>query len=137
MLVARGNIWSYEADWVVVTTNGIVKKNGEAVMGRGVARQAKDRFPNLARRLAHVLKRRGNHIAIFEDIKIVTFPTKHNWKDSSSLELIDQSCVEIASLPYDATFVMPKPGCGLGNLTWNQVRPILEKRLDDRFTVVT
>ncbi len=136
MKTAKGNLWSYDADWKVVTTNGIIKKNGEAVMGRGVARQAKDRFPKLPYRLARHLKTRGNHVAVFEDIKVITFPTKHHWKNPSSLKLIEQSCIEIASLPYSETFVMPKPGCGLGGLDWEIVRPILEERLDDRFTVL-
>ena len=31
-----GDLWSYPADYRVVTTNGIIKKDGEAVMGAGV-----------------------------------------------------------------------------------------------------
>jgi len=39
-----GNLWEIEADWRVITTNGFVKKDGRAVMGRGVARQALQRY---------------------------------------------------------------------------------------------
>jgi len=39
-----GNIWNYynKGNWIVITTNGTIKKNGEAVMGRGVALEAKN-----------------------------------------------------------------------------------------------
>jgi len=135
-MTSKGNLWTYPADWRIVTTNGIVKKNGEAVMGAGIAKQAALRFPRLPTMLGDYLKKRGNHVGIFEEFKIITFPTKNHWKDASSLRLIDQSCIEIASTPMGVKFVMPKPGCGLGGLQWEDVRKVCEKRLDDRFIVL-
>lgn len=42
----KGNIWTlYDSDptcYICITTNGFVKSNGEAVMGRGTALQAMD-----------------------------------------------------------------------------------------------
>jgi len=133
---AKGDLWKYPADWRIITTNGFVKKNGEAVMGRGTAWQAKTRYPELATRFGDFLNRCGNHVGIFEDIKLLTMPTKHHWIDDSDLLLIEQSCVELASLPYQETFVMPTPGCGCGKLLWSEVRLIIEPILDDRFTVL-
>lgn len=136
MKICRGNLWTYKADWRIIPTNGVIKKNGEAVMGAGLALQAKIRFPSLPKRLAAKIEQLGNHVAIFEDIKIITFPTKNNWKDKSLLRLIEQSCIEIASLPYNDTFAIPRVGCGLGGLRWEDVEPILKERLDNRFIVL-
>jgi hypothetical protein len=133
---AKGDLWKYPADWRIITTNGFVKKNGEAVMGRGTAWQAKTRYPELARRFGEFLNNRGNHVGIFEDIKLLTMPTKHHWIDDSDLLLIERSCVELASLPYQETFVLPTPGCGNGKLLWSEVKLIIEPILDDRFTVL-
>lgn len=35
MIEVKGNLWTYPAEVRVITTNGFVKKNGEAVMGIG------------------------------------------------------------------------------------------------------
>ena len=49
----KGNIWkAYEnGDWVAITTNCVVNKNHHAIMGAGIAKQAKDRFPQLPKLL--------------------------------------------------------------------------------------
>jgi len=54
--------------------------------------------------------------------------------------LIRQSArqlVEMADKFGWGSVVLPRPGCGNGGLDWDDVRPILEAILDDRFTVVT
>lgn len=53
MKEVTGNIWDYHEKgyWIVITTNGTVKANGEAVMGRGVALQAKRKYQGLPWRL--------------------------------------------------------------------------------------
>ena len=58
-----GDIWDYHAKghWVGITTNAVTKENGEAVMGRGIALQAAQRFPLLARQLGAKLRHDGNH----------------------------------------------------------------------------
>ena len=136
MKIAKGNLWTYPAIWRVITTNGFVKKNGEAVCGRGTAYQAKMRYPDFSIRLGKFLNAHGNHVGIFEDIKLLTMPTKHHWIDNSDLLLIERSAVELASLPYDETFVLPMVGCGNGNLDWAEVRLVIEPILDERFTVL-
>ena len=42
MIETSGNLWHFHTQgrWVVTTTNGSVRKDGCAVMGRGVAREA-------------------------------------------------------------------------------------------------
>jgi len=46
-----GDIWTFwlQGHPICITTNGHVKRNGEAVMGRGIALQAATRIPELPR----------------------------------------------------------------------------------------
>lgn len=63
MIEVFGNLWEYEADAVCITTNGYTKNNGEAVMGRGCAKEATEMFPKISLYLGQKLKRDGNHVA--------------------------------------------------------------------------
>ena len=47
MKEVKGDIWKSDCDIIAITTNGVVKKNGELVMGRGIASQAKQRYPDI------------------------------------------------------------------------------------------
>ncbi len=49
MLETIGDIWKYadQGDVIVITTNGSLTRDGRAIFGRGVARQAALRFPDL------------------------------------------------------------------------------------------
>lgn len=131
---------------VCVTTNGIIRKDGTAVMGAGIAKTANQRF-NLATKLAERLKKNGNTVCdlgeyTFKTSKfhIVSFPTKQDWKDKSPLWLIKRSAEQLVDIVnthnYKHIFLTP-PGCGLGGLDYEtEVKPMLEKIFDDRFTIV-
>lgn len=142
MIEVTGNLWTYPADVRVITTNGTVKVNGECVMGRGCAREAKMRHPTIPKVLGDGLKRIGNHVQhLWGDTKgniIFSFPVKHDWRQKADLELIARSALELAmALPDRLTVVLPRPGCGNGHLDWKDVQPILAPILDDRFHVIT
>lgn len=145
---AFGNIWDFHSQgkWIVITTNGTVKSDGSCVMGRGVAKQAKEKHPSLPFCVGDMIKRNGNHVYMFPQYKIITFPVKHNWYEKADINLIEQSTKELkemilqldqnVSLPSDTFFYMVRPGCGNGQLNWKDVKPILEKYLDNHFIVV-
>ena len=141
MIEAQGNMWDYPADYRVITTNGFVKANGECVMGRGCAKEAKTRFPKLAKELGTKIRDEGNKLFYFPSYSLLTFPVKHNWWEKADLRLIKGSAVALAawleSEPDYAVVVLPRPGCGNGQLSWDEVKPILEPTLDDRFHVIT
>lgn len=133
-------------DAVCVTTNGIVKRDGSAVMGAGIAKQANLKF-SLSRTLGVYLKQHGNRVfnmGLVTDqtrrYRIFTFPTKHDWRDNSDLSLIIQSAHELVALCDKLniqTCYLPPVGCGLGNLDWEtQVKPAIAPILDDRFIVI-
>jgi hypothetical protein len=140
----RGNLWELAKNKVLcITTNGTVKTNGECVMGRGIALQAKQRYPGIAKAVGDSIRNNGNIvrlIAVTRDYKLVTFPVKHNWYEKADIDLIAKSCKELVALAdrYNMTEIfLPRPGCGNGKLNYADVKPILEQYLDDRFIVVT
>jgi len=89
MNLEEGNLFEFEGDVVCITTNGCVKSNGMAVMGRGVAKQAAILFPEVPKILGMNLAIMGNSPSILiDDIGgkslregrtrcLVSFPTKH------------------------------------------------------------
>lgn len=128
-----GDLWRFPADYRIITTNGTVRMDVKAVMGRGCAREAAVRFPHLAGELGGRIRRSGNHVYWFRDYQLVTFPVKHAWYETASLELIERSVRELLNLindialheERDRTFVLPRPGCGNGGLKYDAVRPLL------------
>lgn len=141
MTEIKGDIWKVgQGFWAIcVTTNGIVKNNGCAVMGQGIALQAVQRYPGIDRRLGDLLRQKGNHVYLLNaDLTkpfIISFPTKNDWRDDSSLALIQQSAHELCELMdhYRAlTVIMTRPGCGNGHLYWPDVREVLLPIFADR-----
>lgn len=144
MKIEKGNILDYigKCDIVCVTTNGIVKPNGELVMGAGCALSFKRAFPSLPKTLGEKIKSKGNRPVVggkVENTYIVSFPTKNHYKENSNLELIKNSALFLVKIAdyYKATSIyIPSPGTGLGNLSKDIVYDELKKILDDRFTIV-
>lgn len=62
--------------------------------------------------------------------------------EKADLELIERSCKQLKAMFGFASgrsreeVYLVRPGCGNGGLDWGDVKPILEKYLDDRFIVV-
>ncbi len=74
MFETAGDIWEYSGlSVIVITTNGSLTRDGRAVLGRGVARQAATKFPGLAVILGRLLTECGSHVFDLGN-DIVTFP---------------------------------------------------------------
>ena len=136
------DIWAvHDAGEVIcITTNGSVMGNGACIMGGGTALQAKQRFPDLPYKLGTKIQQWGNHLYYFPEYRIIAFPVKYTVQENASIGLIEQSCVRLMNLlstgriPGDV--YLPKPGCALGGLTWEEVRPVIEPILSDQVIVV-
>ena len=139
----KGNLWDLhkKGKWITIPTNGSYKATGEAVMGAGLALEAKIKFPHLPIVLGENLSDVGNLPWFFERYRLVTFPTKKSYTDSSAdLSLIKNSCkVLVARMDMFkiTSLYMPRVGCGCGRLSWPVVEALLVNYLDDRFTVVS
>jgi hypothetical protein len=132
-------------------------------MGAGVAGQAARLMPGLAAQLGDLVAVHGNVPVPVPELRLLTYPTKpgrHVLADRSAHDgWMCQSRVrtsacerEVARLVWHSAHLLvelvgalslagpvllPRPGCGLGGLSWDKVRPALAGVLDDRFVVVT
>jgi len=134
-----GNLTRFDS--VFITTNGFVKHNGACVMGAGIARVVRDRFPGIDRKLGAYINKYGNRaFNLFElhGIRFLSFPVKHNWWEQADIELIRtsaQQAMELADKFGLKNIALPQPGCGNGKLDWSIVEPVLSGILDDRFII--
>jgi hypothetical protein len=146
-------------DVMCITTNGTMKKNGRAVMGRGCALEARTRFRDIDLHLGQLIQEGGNvphflgyvtahktfHLAGaeaeligFRHSQLWSFPVKHTWNQKADLQLIRWSAhlLREAMGDSDVEVAIPRPGCGCGNLEWPEVRWALSTLLDNRFTII-
>lgn len=145
MIEMCADIWElYDAGKVVcITTNGHRKKNGEAVMGRGTARQAVRRWPKLTKALGELIRRKGNVVQLVHP-RLLAFPVKGidgisdgtnvvahkrrqfpsgsavpGWALKVDLDIIRRSLAELAESREEygwKQIYLPRPGCGAGEL---------------------
>lgn len=80
-----GNLWDQpsrkDVDAICITTNGFVKTNGEAVMGRGCAKEYAERVPNAPAVLGKAVLEGGNVPTVLThdpdtETTVVSFPVK-------------------------------------------------------------
>lgn len=168
MKESKGNIFKVACDAVCVTTNGFVKSNGLAVMGRGCAATVAKNFPKVPGKLAQHIGKNGNCVGVIyhnNGIQLVSYPVKPvstvfdgnnvvrhmtnkfrigdrvpGWAAVAEMGIIERSARELVALTDEMGWkevILPRPGCGAGELSWEQVRPVLADLLDDRFTCMT
>lgn len=142
MIEVYGDVWDYLAYVLCIPTNGDIKRNGAAVMGRGVAEQATKRHPSIAMRLGRSLEDRGNVVSLLDvgtHPMLMSFPVKHHWHEKADLVLIKESAIElarIANTTEDKVYVLPHPGCGNGQLNWGEVKPVIEDILPNNVHLI-
>jgi hypothetical protein len=142
-----GDMWTVypTTDLFLITTNSTLRRDGALVMGRGIARQARDRFPGLDKVLGqHILNLCGNEgeygLLIsprWPEAKLGVFQVKRHYSHAASVELIQHStnalCAWCTEQPK-AIVVLNFPGIGNGRLPRTAVLPILQQ-LPDTVTI--
>jgi hypothetical protein len=66
--------------------------------------------------------------------------TVPGWACVADLKIIKKSCKELVALTDKHGWkkvLLPRPGCGAGELQWAEVKKVIEKYLDNRFVSVT
>lgn len=121
------------------------------VMGAGLAFLFKQHYPDnyeayvkackeglIKPGLCHVFTRKVSPIEPHPEY-IINFPTKRHWRDKSLIEDIDAGLKHLRFLADTYQFrhmSIPRIGCGLGGLKWDDVRPLIEKHFKGAKTQV-
>lgn len=130
----QGNLFESKADILVNTVNLV------GIMGKGVAKEFKNRFPDMFEDYSKACKEKkiGNgilHIFSEDDCIIVNLPTKQHWRNDSDYELIQKGLIGLRGFLMNfgpsVTVVVPALGCGCGNLEWSRVKVLIKYYLKD------
>lgn len=135
-----GNILDSSAQCLVNTVNC------EGFMGKGIAYQFKEKFPENNKQYIQACKQGdfsiGKILFFKENEKIIAnFPTKNKWREKSQYSYIEDglnTLVDEIKLNNITSIAIPPLGCGNGGLDWNQVKQmIIEKmsKLDISITI--
>lgn len=127
--LVKGDIFEAKVD---VLVNPV---NTEGVMGAGLAKLVRYRFPKAYEAWR---KRPNSHIGdlvvvlsgVDQPAWIYNVPTKDRWRNPSRLSYITAAVdtIKAASLRYNIqSIAIPALGCGLGELQFDNVRPLIEK----------
>ena len=131
----KGDILQADAEALVNTVNCV------GIMGRGIALQFKNDFPENFKAYAVACAQeevRPGKMFVYETRKlgnpkfIINFPTKRHWRGKSRLEDIDAGLVALAEeirARGIRSIAIPPLGSGLGGLNWADVRPRIEASL--------
>lgn len=131
---------------IAFTSNCMLDKNKQLVMGGGIALTFKQMFPNLPYKFGQHIQNIGE-LKYFQNpqvlhtlesytidegfhnlIDVFAFPTKTDFKLDSTYKLVERSTKQLLfllnSMNINKCLITP-PGCGLGNLSWDKVKIIL------------
>ena len=109
------DIFSIDADALVNPVNCMGQWNA------GLAKQFRQRYPKMP---TPKLKIGELYVYRYFDLYIVNLPTKNDWRNKSKLEYIEAGLISLAKLEFDS-IAIPKLGCGLGGLSWLDVKPLI------------
>lgn len=123
MIEKTCNLWIEPAEYRCILTSAAVQ-GGEAVLDSASARAAADRFAGLALDLGRLLTARGNHVHLIRP-GLCSFPIKQYQWSGPTLAIIERSARELVQLVGAAKTLLPRPGCGLGELAWEDVAKVL------------
>jgi O-acetyl-ADP-ribose deacetylase (regulator of RNase III) len=131
----RGDIIREDAEALVNTVNCV------GVMGRGIALQFKNAFPENFKAYAAACRNeevQPGRMFVFETghltnpLYIINFPTKRHWRGKSRMEDIEaglKALVDTVRQYNIHSIAIPPLGSGLGGLDWSETRPRIEATL--------
>lgn len=148
MKIKSGDMWSCITEpnsLFLITTNSFLKKDGTLVMGKGIAKEARDRDPSIAVTLGNLILRKCGHLGKYGVIigpmkKFGIFQVKYNFLEDANLDLIEFSATKLMSIlnlpDYTGyTANLNYPGIGNGRLSRKEVTEVINKIFDDRVTL--
>lgn len=138
IIFKTGDLLQSEAEALVNTVNTV------GVMGKGIALQFKEAFPNNNKAYMAACKKGelapGKLFAIWDNNLhsgrkfIINFPTKVHWRNPSKYEYIEQGLDALRDLlgkENIKSVAIPPLGSGNGGLDWAKVKPMIVAKLSD------
>lgn len=132
----KGNLLDSKAEALVNTVNTV------GVMGKGIALQFKQQFPENTKQYLKAVKAGTINIGKLLIVKdsslhtgektIINFPTKTDWRKPSEYSYIEMGLQHLVSLVREKnikSLALHPLGAGNGGLNWERVRQILERYL--------
>lgn len=128
------NLWLESADYRCVPTSGALAPDGTAILDNPISIEAGKRFQGFESDLGRLISARGNHVQMVGG-GLIAFPVKRFQFAKPSPQIISASVQELITLVGGAKTLLPRPGCGPDELTWEEVAPLLAN-LPDNIIVV-
>lgn len=130
--ITHGNILNAMQECIVIPVNCV------GVMGAGLAKQAKLKWPDMYNhyyRACGYSQMRIGHIWTYKNDNniIICFPTKDDWRNPSQMSFIVSGLVSLntfITVYRPNSIALPKLGCGHGGLLWKDVLPQIEYYLE-------
>ncbi len=139
----KGNLLESEAEALVNTVNTV------GVMGKGIALQFKNTYPNNYKVYKELCKAKGLDVGQLLAVKdsslvggeklIINFPTKTSWRKPSEYSYIADGLKELRKLIQDReikSIAIPPLGSGNGGLNWDKVKEMIVSELSDLDTTI-
>ncbi|RBP85979.1 O-acetyl-ADP-ribose deacetylase (regulator of RNase III) [Cytobacillus firmus] len=133
----KGNLLSADTEALVNTVNTV------GVMGKGIALQFKQAFPDNFKEYKKACNKgmvSPGKMFIYENHSlsnpkyIINFPTKRHWKSMSKMQDIKDGLKafreDLINLNIKSVS-LPPLGCGNGGLEWSEVKPLITSSLED------
>ena len=131
----NGDILREDVEAIVNTVNCV------GIMGRGLALQFKNKFPQNFKEYQLACKNKEVQLGkmfvhqtgqLINPKYIINFPTKGHWKQNSKIEDISNGLDDLITIieKYSIkSIAIPPLGSGLGGLDWKMVKKLIEKKL--------
>lgn len=112
--------------------------NCVGVMGAGIALAFKNRYPKMFKTYKTLCNKKLLKTGLLQICKegdklILNFPTKEHWKNPSQMSYLESGLKKLVETYEDrgiTSLAMPQLGCNNGGLDWNEVKPLMEKYLN-------
>ena len=140
----RGNLFDSEMQTLCNTVNVV------GVMGAGIAKEFKFRYPEMFEEYKDMCAQQkvipgepycwkpaddgAYRVADDGAHWVLNFPTKKHWRHPSKIEWLESGLQYLQEnyLRWGiVSLAVPALGCSLGKLSWEQVRPLMEKYLSE------
>ena len=129
--LTQGDILKADTEAIVNTVNCV------GIMGRGIALQFKQAFPENF--TAYAAACRANQVQLglmfvynlnrlYNPRLIINFPTKRHWQNKSQIADIQTGLIDLLRVVKQQqirSIAIPPLGCGLGGLNWHDVKPLI------------